>query len=340
MSYDRRSYALFAEYTPTPTQTATPTPTIPPAEAEAESGVWSSPQRAAELNSIDWRSFSEITWWAGRIRNEGEMMHVPWRHLDGGSKYIDMDCAPRFGNRFDERNPTYSGNHTDVTIWVEPTDGGAPFCVDVDRFRDWLPTDQPPPTLSLREMKDFPEAVFGEPLVFTDMVNGPRYHTLPPSRIDRKGKELGRTFEVLEVELECVPHKLPLALWTDDYGFEVLGRDEEELLARYAFKGFKTVTDDPFYSVAWGNPEDYLESYDWESKGFWRNSGWFLAINNLNYPVFGFAYDARTFSGPGYVIYEFRPYSEANVRAGCCACQMWLIYLIRVTALSASGIGT
>ena len=145
------------------------------------------------------------------------------------------------------------------------------------------------------------------------MVNGPRYHTLPPSAWDRKGKELGRTFEVLEGELECVPHKMPLAMWTDDYGFEVLGRDEEELLARYAFKGFKTVTDRPYFSVDFEASEDYLESYDWESKEFWRNAGWFLAIHNWWYPVEGISYPP-TFREDG-VFYEVE--SATTIRSGC-----------------------
>lgn len=77
--YDRRSYALFDEYTPTPTQTATPTPTTPPASPSTD--IWSSPERTAELNAIDWQAFEdgiEVS-----LINEGRRVRTFWRTPNG-----------------------------------------------------------------------------------------------------------------------------------------------------------------------------------------------------------------------------------------------------------------
>ena len=271
----------------------TPTPTFPPAEAAA--GVWSSEARTAELNSIDWAAFRTIHTVTRLVYNNGVIRIVPagetintrWSGegspSDGMSiESIDMDCAPRFGNRIDKLNPTYAewsyggkaAASRSVWLWIEPADGSGAFCVKVDLYRNWLPTD-PTPLPKIERENALPRGDKADPLVFTDPVNGPRFHTMPPLdflSLDRK--DLGRILKIIEGELECVPEQLPVAIWTRQMGFETLGRDEEELLARYFFPN---LFDEP------REPDELWQAYDWEKKEFWRNAGWFLAITNNPY---------------------------------------------------------
>lgn len=115
-----------------------------------------------------------------------------------------------------------------------------------------------------------------EPLVFTDAVNGPREHTLPPTDLyDLERTGLGSTVALDDGAgtLECTPDKVPLAFWSREMGFEVVGRAEEELLARYAFPETRDAAEQ----------EAFWQSYDWESKEHWRSEGWFLTLIGSGY---------------------------------------------------------
>ena len=250
-----------------------PTPTFPPAEAAID--VWSSNERAAELNSIDWAAFEGRDYGYGvwQLIPEGETLLAYWKGVDSSSQYggrIELDCAPRFGNRLDKSNPTYvEGRTVRVWLWIEPTDGNGALCVQVDLYRNWLPSDAPP-LPKVRTYSVLPHADRADPIVFTDPVNGPRLHTLPSVDLFSLGiTGMGKTFDVIEGDLECIPQNVPVAMWTRDMGFEVLGRDEEELLARDAF---------PYTRDEERGPDEYWEAYDWEQKESWRNAGWFLAV--------------------------------------------------------------
>ena len=279
--YERIAFTLFSPATVTPAPTATPIPTVQPLPSSAN--IWSSPERTAELNSIDWRAFADSTAEYGvrAIRSEGRHMNVYWTGPDGPG-YRSVECGPHFGNRLDRANPTYHIRHRSrvdqsdtVTIWIEPADGIAPFCATVDKYRDWKATDIP---LGYPYIVDpYARAVWGEPIVFAAAGK----FTLRPEKFDY-GMAVGRTFEVLEGELECVPHKMPLAVW-ELSGFEVLGREEEELVARYGFRGFRVEEPAnefaPGYTVDYSaDSSEYWDSYDWESKEFWRKAGWFLVV--------------------------------------------------------------
>ena len=318
--YERIAFTLFSAATATPAPTATPIPTVQPLPSSAD--IWSSPERAAELNSIDWRAFANtLGHTAVSITPEGWRMSVYWAEPAGSSnwKFRDIECGPHFGNRLDKANPTYHIRHQHgvdqsdtLTIWIEPTDGDAPFCAKVDRFRDWKSTDRPP--LDGRISDPSGRAVWGEPIRFPYQGG----YTLSPDEVDY-GMAIGRTFEVLEGELECAPHKMPLAVWSP--GFEVLGREEEELVARYGFRGFKVEEPAnefaPGYSVDYSaDSSEYWDSYDWESKEFWRNAGWFLMVSGWSrYAVEGERYPPPYREGG--VIYDIVPDSDARAIHYC-----------------------
>lgn len=255
-----------------------PTPTLPPPEASDD--AWSSEGRTTELNAINWRAFIATSLGGGRwsengvfgIAAPGEIINSNIRDEDGNpSRFTaQVDCAERFGNRFDERNTSFYEELDRVWIWIEPADGSEPFCARVDRYRNWLPSD-PEPLPSAWRWSALPQAERLDALVFTDSVNGPREHTLPPSNLSNlELSAMGKTVEVREGDgkLECTPQKAPVAVWTRGMGFEVLSREEEELLARGAFAGTRDE----------GEQERFWQSYDWERKEYWRNEGWFLAI--------------------------------------------------------------
>ncbi len=252
-----------------------PTPTFPPAQAETD--VWSSDARTAELNSIDWVAFrgSDYGYGASKPVPVGATLWAQWSGEGslGDGNSIEMDCAPRFGNRLDKLNPTYIERSRAVWLWIEPADGSEAFCVLADLFRNWLLSDAPP-LPKVRTFSVLPAGDRADPLVFTDPVNGPRLHTLPPLDIySLEITELGKTFEVIEGELECIPQNVPVAIWTREMGFEVVGREEEELLARYALLPYEDRRDDVGEAG-----EEFWQAYDWEQKEFWRNAGWFMAI--------------------------------------------------------------
>ena len=255
-----------------------PTPTFPPVESEAN--AWSGEARTAELNSIDWQRFvgDDYGYGVTQFIPAGETLMAFWKgelNVDFGGRY-EMDCAPRFGNRLDKSNPTYLEGKVRVWLWIEPTDGSGAFCVEVDLYRSWLPSDVPP-LPKVRTFSTLPAADRAEPLVFTDPVNGPRMHTLPSRDLfDLQRTQLGKTLNVITGDLECVSQKVPVAIWTREMGFEVLGRDEEELLARYAFS---------YSDEGRQDPDEYWQGYDWDEKEFWRNAGWFLAVIGDFYDV-------------------------------------------------------
>ena len=318
--YERIAFTLFSAATATPAPTATPIPTVQPLPSSAN--IWSSPERTAELNSIDWRAFDAATteYSVRAIRSEGWDIQVYWTGPDG-TEYRDVECGPHFGNRLDKANPTYHIRHRSrvdqsdtVTIWIEPADGSAPFCATVDKYRDWKATDVPLgyPYIVNPSGRG---AVWGEPIVFPAAGE----FTVRPEKFDY-GMAIGRTFEVLEGELECVPHKMPLAVWSP--GFEVLGREEEELVARYGFRGFKVDASRandfaPGYSVDYSaDSSEYWESYDWESKEFWRSAGWFLLVGGWSH----YSVEGGTYPPPyreGGVIYDIVPDSDARAIHYC-----------------------
>ena len=280
-----------------------PTPTFPPAEP-ADDDVWSSEERSAELNSINWHAFrsTRLSGFRQHVKNgvssiaaPGEVISVPAKDEKGmpTNRTERVDCAERFGNRLDDRNPSFYEKRGEVWLWIEPTDGGEPFCVNVDRYRNWLESD-PEPLPEPHRTYSFPRAHRLEPLVFTDPVNGPREHTLPPllspdAIHNFQQTAIGKTFEIPDTggtELECAPQNVPVAVWTLGMGFEVLSREEEELLARYALSGGRfqeSASGRKWWQHLSGSEdpderEQFLQSYDWESKESWRDEGWFLAI--------------------------------------------------------------
>ena len=283
-------------------RTPVPTPTFQPAETVGD--VWSSDEHTAELNGINRHAFRStrlsglrrfVENGVNSIAAPGELIFVPAKDENGmpTKRTERVECAERFGNRLDDRNPSFYEKSEVVWLWIEPTDGGEPFCVNVDRYRNWLAADSEPlpePYMAY----SFPRADKREPLVFTDAVNGPQQHTLPPllppGNINNfLSSAIGKTFEIPDTsgtKLECTPQNVPVAVWTFGMGFEVLSREEKELLARYALSDGEfreSATGRKWWQFVYGSEdpdrrEQFLRTYDWESKDSWREEGWFLAI--------------------------------------------------------------
>lgn len=249
-----------------PTPTAPQPPAIPPEE------VWENPDRTHEINSIPWQDFTPHVW-GGQVRviSEGELVPTSWRRPDGYDYWAHVECGPRFGNRLDDDNPTYVETHWQVWIWIEPQ-GDQGFCAIVDRFRGWKLTDEPPPRVITGAARAFlPHGQRDEAMTFRRQPDGSwnEFYTLTPRGWN--DIPLGAKWSFFGEEFTCDPHNLPLAVWTENRGFEPIGRDEEELLARESLSFYQYRADSTLY--------------DWEQKEYWRGIGWYLVLVGWNYKV-------------------------------------------------------
>ena len=252
-------------YTPTPT----PEPTSVPTES-----VWSDPERTAELNSIEWSRFYGVGYpFSVHTKEPGDTI-VFRKHVDGDIQGIETECGPHIGNRLDSGNPTFSERDLRIFIWIEPANGDSPFCATVDRYKRWQGDELPPVPWGPGRANRLPPGVRGEPLLFTLPDDEVRLHSkLSTDLNDYYAVVMNKDYEFQGKEFPCRPEKMPVAVWTNERGFQQLGRDEEKLLAEYALNNELFVE----------NPDGFWESYDWESKEHWRELGWYLVLYDWAY---------------------------------------------------------
>ena len=260
-------------YTPTPT----PEPTTVPTES-----VWSDPERTAELNSIDWQGF-DVRGFPFRIRITPAGEKISAFRLDSEGKTIRMEieCGPIVGNRFNQANPTFNKKTAILFIWVEPDSGEPAHCVLLDRYMKWKATDPLPVPWGTNPATDtqhaMPPGVRGEPMLFTVPGDTKRRHTrLPVDILQYMSVAMGEAYDFYGKEMQCKPEKMPLAVWSDELGFQMLGRDEEQLLAEHALN----------HEIIVEDPDGFWESYDWESKEHWREIGWYLVLYRWEYKTY------------------------------------------------------
>ena len=279
-------------------ENATATP-MPPPTVSPET-IWSSPERTAQLNAVDWRAFANNVYGFGAVILEaGTPGSSSWRMPDGSVEWVEVECGPVFGNRFDEGNPTYRQESPRIAIWIEPSDGSEPHCVSADKYLNWLPGE--PTRLDSRQgLHSMPKADRTEPLEFTYPDDEARFHTLPPTNpFIVESMVIGDDFAYMGKEGLCSPQTVPLAVWTTKLGFQPLDREEEELLARYSFN----------YRSFENDPDALWKSYDWTSKEEWREIGWYLVLYHWEY---------RTVSGINeHWKNNVRYIAPQGVRGGC-----------------------
>ena len=191
-----------------------------------------------------------------------------------GLKTWRSSAALLSGTGSDGANPTFNKRSINLYLWIEPVDGSEPFCANVDRYRRWSPAEPTPIPRGRGAVNRMPVGKRGEDMLFTGDGDTERHHTRPPRNAPELGIiSMGDTWEFLGNELVCKPDALPLAVWTDNDGFQPIGRDEEMLIASYSLNDERVVEDS----------EGFWESYDWESKDFWREQGWYFVLLAWNY---------------------------------------------------------
>ncbi len=260
-------------YTPTPT----PEPTSVPTES-----VWSDPERTAELNSINWHGF-DVRGFPFRIHITPAGEKISAFRLDNEGKAIRMEveCGPIVGNRFDQANPTFNRKNAKLYIWIEPDSGEPAHCVRLDRYIKWKATDPLPVPWGTNPATDtqhaMPPGVRGESMLFTQPGDTKRRHTrLPVDILQYMSVVMGEAYDFYGKEMQCKPEKMPLAVWSDELGFQALGRDEEKLLAEHALNHERYVDDS----------DGFWKSYDWESKENWRELGWYVVLYRWEYKTY------------------------------------------------------
>ena len=272
-----------------PTRTPTNTPTPLPAN---NASIWESPERTAELNAIDWHALQR------RGGFPYELFGLSIREA-GRELGLDFKCEKAIGNVLGPANPTSAAiSEHGAYLWIEPSDGGAPFCVGLEYYRNWNKDTKPlaPPDDTRdreRLRRDLPEGNKDEPIVFAKPDAEEIYHTVPPAFGQMNAPFVSMLWKAedtgYERDLWCRPEYMPVAVWTTLGGFQTLSEEEEKLLADEVFgyyfgddhisKEF-TVNSRPgwFHHKDPVSPDDFYESYDWESKNHWREQGWFFTL--------------------------------------------------------------